>query len=427
MSKAKVTFLSAPDTSAIDIEDEGSLIVSNPTAMNFTGPGVTVTENPTGTAEVDIPGLQYWTESEDAAVQQSTIFTPNNAATNVNAVLLPKGTGANTAQTPDGTTTGGNARGEYATDWQKVRSAADQVASGDESVILGGVSNKASGERSIILGGASNTASGQYAIAGGWNHNATGLRSLAMGDFQCTASGIGSTAISNQTTVSGQSAAAVGGDSMTISGRNSFQAAGANNNLSGQYAFNYGRFNVIAGNYSAGGGWKARTHLLAQKSHSAGQFSVAGDAQEFTVLARRQAELTTGATTVLTLDGTGTTNPIIVRTGAGGSAHTVWNVVASWAATVTNISGTATGVNVGDVITQCNLFGFKEYSETPSIIGSVSNVGTHNDASMATASMTFGAAGTNELTLTFTAPTFAGGGTLTMRVLCKLMITAIEF
>jgi len=40
----------------IDIEDEGVAIITNPGAINFTGAGVTVTENPLGTAEIDIPG-----------------------------------------------------------------------------------------------------------------------------------------------------------------------------------------------------------------------------------------------------------------------------------------------------------------------------------------------------------------------------------
>jgi len=58
MSKADVKFPSSGGGTpyALDVEDEGSAIVSNPGAINFTGAGVTVTENPSGTAEVDIPG-----------------------------------------------------------------------------------------------------------------------------------------------------------------------------------------------------------------------------------------------------------------------------------------------------------------------------------------------------------------------------------
>ena len=43
--------------STIDIEDEGVAIITNPGAINFIGAGVTVTENPLGTAEIDIPGV----------------------------------------------------------------------------------------------------------------------------------------------------------------------------------------------------------------------------------------------------------------------------------------------------------------------------------------------------------------------------------
>jgi len=399
-------------------------------------------------AKVTFPsaaGLEYWTESEDAAVQQSTIFTPNNSATDVNAVILPKGTGSFIASIPDGTTTGGDSRGLNSVDLQTdVRSDSTQVASGDYSVVLGGRRNTASAEiagvlsgadnnssgiGAVIAGGGGNSASGILAFIGAGNdHIASGLQSVICGGFNNqatnTAATIGGGTINTSTNIN---SVVSGGQRNNATGFGSSISGGYDNTSSGQYSHTVGRQNTAEADYSAGAGYQSITHLFAQNSHASGRFNVSGDAQEFTVLARRQAQLTTGATTVLTLDGTGTTNPIIVRTGAGSSAHTVWNVVASWAAVVTSISGTATGVNVGDVITQCNLFGFKEYSETPSIIGSVSNVGTHNDASMASATMTFGAAGTNQLTLTFAAPTFAGGGTLTMRVLCKLMITSIEF
>jgi len=59
MSKAEVTFPSGGGGGtpyALDIQDEGGLQVSNPSAMNFVGDGVSVIENPSGTAEVTIAG-----------------------------------------------------------------------------------------------------------------------------------------------------------------------------------------------------------------------------------------------------------------------------------------------------------------------------------------------------------------------------------
>jgi hypothetical protein len=55
---------------------------------------------------------------------------------------------------------GGNQRGLHAVDLQSVRWAATQVASGDYSVIGGGLYNTASGSVSPLAGGISNTASG---------------------------------------------------------------------------------------------------------------------------------------------------------------------------------------------------------------------------------------------------------------------------
>jgi len=370
MSKAKVTFPSAPDTSAIDIEDEGSLIVSNPTAMNFTGPGVTVTENPAGTAEVDIPGLQYWTESEDAAVQQSTIFTPNNAATDVNAVLLPKGNGANTAQTPDNTTTGGNARGAYATDWQKVRDSSNLVASGDYSTIAGGGYNRASGD---------------YSFATNYAAKATGANSFA--------------AILNS----------------TASGSRSF-SAGINSVASGNTSLSFGLLSTASGQYSEAHGNQSRAYNANQvafgfETPGVGliQHSVIG----VSVPGATSPTLTSGATVNL-----GVITPP--------DANRVYNVIASWTAVVINITGTATGVSVGDYITQCNLFGFKRVAGTGSVT-TITTVATHGDASMTgSASMAYTSSG-NNLLATFTAPTFSGGGSVQVRIAVKYQVVEVAW
>ena len=102
--------------------------------------------------------------------------------THIGAVFGPKGNGAVMAQVPDGTATGGNARGANAVDWQQVRTGATQVASGTNSVIAGGSNNTASGGYNSIGGGDSNVASGfRAAILGGWSNTATGLNSWVPG------------------------------------------------------------------------------------------------------------------------------------------------------------------------------------------------------------------------------------------------------
>ena len=120
-------------------------------------------------------------------------------------------------------------------------------------------------------------------------------------------------------------------------------------------------------------------YLFSQFSQGSGSFDLSkGNAQASQLIARKLDNLTTGGTTVLSLDGTGTTNLIIPN-----GNNRVWNVVSSWVAVVIGTSGTTTGVNVGDVITQCNLFAFKKIGGISSVVGSVTNVATHDDASMA--------------------------------------------
>ena len=77
---------------------------------------------------------------------------------NADIALVAKGTGATLAQVPDGTTAGGNKRGIYATDWQKLRQSASQVAS-TYATIGGGIYNTASGVVATVAGGQGGTAS----------------------------------------------------------------------------------------------------------------------------------------------------------------------------------------------------------------------------------------------------------------------------
>lgn len=105
-----------------------------------------------------------------------------DAATNADAIILPKGSGAFSATIPDNTTTGGDKRGIYATDWQRTRTASTMVASGTYSTIGGGRYNTASGSYSTVAGGTTNAATGTYTFIGG------GIANTASGDFS-TASG----------------------------------------------------------------------------------------------------------------------------------------------------------------------------------------------------------------------------------------------
>lgn len=70
-------------------------------------------------------------------------------------------------------TTGGNARGANAVDLQTARSASSpgQVASGANSVIVGGQNNTASQGGAVVVGGTGNTASGWWSFIGSGENN----------------------------------------------------------------------------------------------------------------------------------------------------------------------------------------------------------------------------------------------------------------
>ena len=191
----------------------GQLLIGNTTGNTLTkttltaGSGVSIT-NGTGSITIAATGsaLTNWTEAVNTASPNATVpvvsFTATNAATNVDAAIVPKGTGAFTLAVADGTATGGNKRGTYAVDLQSTRSGATQVASGDSS-FLAGANSIASGQFAAVTGGSGSTASGTYAtVAGGRANTADGTVSIVVGGAYGTTRGAiglahGSNPISN--------------------------------------------------------------------------------------------------------------------------------------------------------------------------------------------------------------------------------------
>jgi hypothetical protein len=163
--------------------------------------------------------------------QVSSTASPNNVRTvhaltaistvdNIDAALIAKGTGATLAQISDGSESGGNKRGIYATDWQKLRAAAGEVASGENSVISGGINNTASNTSSTVGGGNGNAAAGiQSVIAGGYLNSTSNTNACIGGGKSNIASGVAS--------------AVGGGDSNTSSNTYSFVGGGVSNVASG--------------------------------------------------------------------------------------------------------------------------------------------------------------------------------------------------
>lgn len=121
-------------------------------------------------------------------------------AANINLVLSPKGNGAFMLQVPDGTTTGGNARGANAIDLQTSRTAATQVAAGTADFQAGannttnagysatfGQYNSNTGQYGFVCG-SNNTLSGQYGgIFGGFYNIANQIGAVVVGGVEASA------------------------------------------------------------------------------------------------------------------------------------------------------------------------------------------------------------------------------------------------
>jgi hypothetical protein len=259
-------------------------------------------------------GLTNWTEGVNTSAPNATVpvvyFTATNAATDVDAAILTKGTGALLAAVPDATSAGGDKRGTYAVDWQRQRGAATEVASGVAAVISGGMANTASGDYSVVAGGGGdagnliygNTASGDYSFVGG------GYSNLAASSNTAVVGGSGNIASSSDSFVGG-------GYGNTASGSSSFAGAGSLNNASGLYSVIGGGYgNIASGWYSAiVGGYAATTRgLQSAEAFAAGSFAATGDAQRGLYVAR--GSTTTATPLVLTFDAgaAGTTNQVVL-------------------------------------------------------------------------------------------------------------------
>lgn len=387
-----------------------------------------------------------WTTAFNSGTQATSSWTATNAAANVNAAIIPKGTGALIAQIPDGTTTGGNARGSYAVDLQMSRTAADQVASGSLSGILSGERNRISSSRTntfsvigggqnnvisqlfgatiaggqgntigdndgwqcTIGGGSSNTITGRLAstIVGG-NSNAAGNNFVTMGGRANTANGDTSTLMGGQgNTASGSFSSILGGGANTSSGSNSVVVGGSTNTASGSYSL-------------VPGGLNANASLYGQEAHASGRFATNGDAQAHELVWRR---LVTGAPvggTELFLDGASIA-AILPSTNA------VWHGIIDISAICT-ATGNGTTVT-GDVQATSYKVTIKRIGTTTSLVGTVQEIGTTNaDASMATGVFTIDNNDTNEsLRIVYTSPVTAGS-TTTIRVVATFRGLQIQY
>lgn len=117
-----------------------------------------------------------YTASPNNTVNHASLQA-TGGTTNVSVSVVPKGSGAFSLHVPDGTSTGGNARGANAVDLQTSRTAATQVASGARSLIAGGNGNTVTGSDSAVIAGI--------------GCNVTGNSSVSIAAYDCSISGSG--------------------------------------------------------------------------------------------------------------------------------------------------------------------------------------------------------------------------------------------
>jgi hypothetical protein len=383
-------------------------------------------------------GLTNWIEAYTSnPVGNTSSFTALGAGTNINAAIIPKGTGAIVADIADGAATGGNARGSYAVDLQMNRSAANQVASGTRTVIAGGINNRNNGTDSVICGGSDNINTAYTSFIG------AGLQNQAQKDFSVVGGGIlnncnslyGSIpggyantttngdfifCVGGFNTVSGNGSTSAGGAGISITSNYGSNLGGDTNTITGAYATNGGgRLNTVAGDYASNlGGYYANAYLYGQRTIANGRFTITGDAQGSEAILRLNSGFTDAQTKEIYLDGSS-----LRITGPTNSAMTV-NI--DIVAIVTAISGTATGVTVGDMFSQNSLCAYKNLAGTGSIVGTPYSIHKLHDASMTACDTTFTVTGA-ALQVNFLGPNFAGGGTVTLRVVAKARIVETRY
>ena len=217
------------------------------------------------------------------AIQANVAILQNTTETNSALVLTPKGTGALIAgPKPDGTATGGNARGANAVDLQIIRSGGatpqTRVGSG-ANTFTAGTSNINAAPTGICIG-ASNTTSasgGNTPVAIGASNSATGWTSIAIGS----------------------------GNNVTSTGAAFGFACRSLNNGS----FGTGNETEATAVFSISSGYKSTADRYAMISHAAGNFSgnnfpPYADAQSARFVMRNKT--TTNSAVELFLDGIST-------------------------------------------------------------------------------------------------------------------------
>ena len=339
-------------------------------------------------------------KNDVTTTQNTASIASDGTDANIGIAIVPKGTGAITAQIPDGTTTGGNARGSNAVEFQ-TRNIAGRIASGNNSVIAGGFNNFASASLSAVLGGSINLATGNNScIGGGTQNTATATNSVISGGNNHRADGTSST-------VSGGAACQATADYSTVSG-------GREN-----YA-------VAESSYSPGG-FRSRAYLYGAMSTASGRFGTSGqgDAQTSAFRLWRSITGTTASELTLTAGAPAATTRAILELPTGATAGRLWNAIVQLSAICTTAGGTVTA---GEAFIGSYNCGVKRTSGGTALVGTVQNLITPQaDANMSSSVVTISAdTANNSLKIEFTPPTGANASTV-IRVVATVYLTEVGY
>lgn len=191
--------MSNPMTTAGDIITGGSSGTPQRLAAGTNTYVLTMVSGAPAWAAAGGGGLTYFAESLNSSSPNTFTTISSLTAVGANAyaalALTPKGAGPLLMQVPDNSTTGGNARGNSAIDLQTKRGAASQVASAQDSVVIG-QRNTASGTGAISIGDTNAVTSSAYGSAfGGFTNAVSGYAAVALGGSNNIADGNWSTAL----------------------------------------------------------------------------------------------------------------------------------------------------------------------------------------------------------------------------------------
>lgn len=255
----KTTYIGTSATNLVTLQPDGAGTVYTLTLPPNDGSANEVlTTNGSGILSWASAMLTNFTEALTTAAPNAGAWpvaslTASNAASNVDAALIPKGTGALLASIPDGAATGGDKRGSYAVDWQLIRSATTQVASGTRSTISGGADNSASAGYSTVGGGSTNSVTDDYGTVNGGQGNGAGDAAGTTADrsHATVGGGNGNGASGQYSTIGGGTTNMAGATNATIGGGNGNTASGISSTIGG------GNSNTASGvgSFIGGGGY----------------------------------------------------------------------------------------------------------------------------------------------------------------------------